>query len=197
MFWPYQGAGDECTGRAQTGTKNLMVAINDQWVDSTSLGIYNCRPVRGGTTPSIHSEGRAVDIGFPVLGGVANPLGTRLLNVLKENAEPLGLQAIIWNRRYYSRSYPTGRVYNGVNPHIDHLHIEQTWAGSQSLTLNQSYLYTGEKMLTPEQEAVLNELVLVRRELTKVSSNFFAIPAAVKLIKALRQVDDVFDVNEF
>lgn len=191
-------AYDPCSGRALPGTKNLATAINDLYDRSYSLGIYNCRPSSGGGGMSIHSDGRAFDAGFPVTNGMAHPQGHQLLAVLRANAWGLGLQRIIWDRKSYSARYPNGIAYTGPSPHIDHLHIEQTPYWGQNLPLSTAYdLLSFEEMLTPEQEAVLNELVLVRRELGSLSSNFFAIPAAVKLIKALRRVDDVFDTEEF
>lgn len=182
MFHLYESA-DYCTGRAQPGTKNLMVAINDVWDYSTSLGIYNCRPVRGGTTRSIHSEGRAVDIGFPLVGGDANPIGYQLLDVLKRNAWDLGLQAIIWDRRWYSRSYPEGRVYTGVNPHIDHLHIEQAWNGALNLSLNDAYDLVGEMAFTPEQEQILKEIADI---IAEENSNGSVMRYIIRMIRAAR-----------
>jgi hypothetical protein len=200
MFHPYESA-TYCTDRAQPGTKNLMVAINDLWDQSTSLGIYNCRPVRGGTHLSIHSQGRAVDIGFPVQENehgfdYAHPDGHRLLRVLLRNAWPLGLQAIIWDRRWYSRTHPTGRTYTGVNPHIDHLHIEQNWFGANGLSLTAAYQNTGEDEMTPEQEETLNELVQIRRNLIAKGSNLSSIEVARELVLIWRKIDDVLDNSE-
>jgi hypothetical protein len=165
-----------------------MNAINDVWDDSTSLGIYNCRPVRGGTTRSIHSEGRAIDIGFPVLENehgfeYANPLGHQLLKVLLKNAWGLGLQAIIWDRRWYSRSYPTGRDYNGVNPHIDHLHIEQAWNGALNLSLSTAYDLVGDMAFTPEQEQILKELADI---IDEENSNGSVMRYIIRMIRAAR-----------
>ncbi len=91
----------------------------------------NCRDVRGSTNNSVHGEGRAVDVGF---SGVANPAGTRLLNLLLPHVGALGIQMIIWNRRIYSARYPKGAPYTGLVPHTDHLHIELTWNSARNLT---------------------------------------------------------------
>lgn len=99
-----------------------------------SGGIYNCRPVRGSSAVSIHSEGRALDVMMPVVGGRAHASGHELLGRLAAGADGLGLQAVIWDRRIYSRRSPSGRAYNGSNPHVDHLHVEMVRASADSLS---------------------------------------------------------------
>lgn len=99
-----------------------------------SLGIYNYRPVRGSTSLSIHAEGRALDIGYPVVNGKAHTEGHNLLRRLGGAGRTLGIQAIIWDRRIYSARTPAGRAYTGVNPHIDHLHVELTRHAGETLT---------------------------------------------------------------
>jgi hypothetical protein len=71
---------------------------------------------------------------FPVVNNAGHPEGQKLFEHLAENADALGLQSIIWNRRIYSARSPRGRVYSGVNPHIDHLHIEMTREAARTLT---------------------------------------------------------------
>lgn len=132
MGWPaYQPAG-RCTGTTPPGSTAFMEwAVRDFGQGARNLGIYNCRDVRGSTNNSVHGEGRAVDVGFP---GVANPAGTRLLNLLLPKVGELGIQMIIWNRRIYSARYPRGANYTGLVPHTDHLHIELTWNAARTLT---------------------------------------------------------------
>ena len=132
MGWPaYQPAG-RCTGYTPPGSTAFMAwAVGDFRQGARNLGIYNCRDIRGKSTNSLHGEGRAVDVGF---SGVANPAGTRLLNLLLPKVGELGIQMIIWNRRIYSARYPRGASYNGVSPHTDHLHIELTWNAARNLT---------------------------------------------------------------
>lgn len=132
MGWPaYQPAG-RCTGYTPPGSVAFADwAVRDFGQGARNYGIYNCRSVRGSTNRSLHGEGRAVDIGF---SGVANPAGTRLLNLLLPRVGELGIQMIIWNRRIYSARYPKGAPYSGVNPHTDHLHIELTWNAARTLT---------------------------------------------------------------
>lgn len=132
MGWPaYQPAG-RCTGYTPPGSIAFADwAVKDFGQGARNFGIYNCRTVRGSTNRSVHGEGRAVDIGF---SGVANPAGTRLLNLLLPKVGELGIQMIIWNRRIYSARYPRGAPYTGTVPHTDHLHIELTWDAARTLT---------------------------------------------------------------
>lgn len=196
-FRPYESVGTVCTGSARPGTKNLLTAINDVWDYSMSFGIYNCRDNTGGSGLSMHSEGRAADAGFPVVNGEPHPQAFELFEVLRTNAWDLGIQYIIFNRRSYSKLYPWGKPYLGSSPHIDHLHIEQTRGMAGSLSLDAAYFLVGDDMLTAEQEATLNELVLVRRQLLAAGSSLSVINVALKLIKVLRKVDDIFDSEEF
>lgn len=98
-----------------------------------NLGIYNCRTVRGGSTTSLHGEGRACDFGINPHGA---PYGTLLADRLRMVSGELGIQCIIWNRRIWSGSYPDAgwRAYSGTNPHLDHIHLELSKASGRSLT---------------------------------------------------------------
>ena len=132
-FATWQGATRNA-GSARPGARALMSWCLDNYPMARNLGIYNYRPVRGSTSLSIHAEGRALDVGMPVVGGQAHAEGTRLLNRLGARGRELGIQTIIWNRRIYSARSPLGRTYSGVNPHVDHLHIELTRDAGERLT---------------------------------------------------------------
>lgn len=71
---------------------------------------------------------------LPVTNGQAHPSGDDILRRLGAQGNALGIQTIIWNRKIYSRRSPSGRVYTGVNPHVDHLHIELNRAAGENLT---------------------------------------------------------------
>jgi len=123
--WPKQ-----CTGGTQPGTRELERYFQNNW-RGTSLGTYNCRTVRGGSTLSLHGEGRAVDWGLDVNNAAQKAVGDQLKAVLISKSASWGIQEVIWNRRYWARS--SGDIYyNGENPHYDHLHIGLNWCGASS-----------------------------------------------------------------
>jgi len=132
--WKTWQAAINCTKGAEPGAVALRDWAVKYYPPGRNGGIFNCRTVRGSSAPSIHGEGRAIDIMFPVVNNAGHPEGQKLFEHLAENADALGLQSIIWNRRIYSARSPRGRVYSGVNPHIDHLHIEMTREAARTLT---------------------------------------------------------------
>jgi hypothetical protein len=135
-FAAYQPAGS-CTGKAQLGTKAFMKYVVDEWRNGAfNMGIYNCRNVAGTGKGSLHGEGRALDVGFKLVSGRANPAGTKLVKALLPHVGKLGIQCIIWNRTIWTRSNPGGVRYKGKSPHYDHVHIELSWAAARGLTLS-------------------------------------------------------------
>jgi Putative peptidoglycan binding domain len=135
-FAPWEGAKN-CIGSVSSGAAALLAwcQANHQ-PPGRSLGIYNCRNVRGSTRTSLHGEGRALDWGMP-LGPDrrGTPLGHELVDLLGSNADKIGLQCIIYDRTIWSAGSPDGRPYGGVAPHYDHLHIELSWEAARELTL--------------------------------------------------------------
>src|SRR5699024_6910145 len=91
----------------------------------------NCRSVRGGSTTSLHGEGRAADFGIRPYSA---PWGWALAKALVAMSKELGIQLVIFDRRIWSSSYPHSgfRRYNGSHPHTDHIHCEFTWARARA-----------------------------------------------------------------
>lgn len=123
----YTGAGS-CTQGPQPGARGFMSWYLAKYsgIGGQNSGIYNCRPVRGSSSvPSIHGEGRAVDLGLKFARGEF----WTLANLLRTHSKELGIQCIIYNRKIWSGGYKsTGfQRYTGVNPHTDHLHVEMAW----------------------------------------------------------------------
>lgn len=131
MFPPWEQP-THCTGSATAGALALARWVMEKYGSKGAMnwGIYNCRDIRGGNTTSAHGEGRAFDCGFPLGDPDADQLVKRLLKVPGK----LGIQAIIYERRIYSRNHPDGAFYDGEAPHFDHVHIELTREAAQSLT---------------------------------------------------------------
>lgn len=134
LYAGYQGA-QSCTDGPTPGAKALMAwylgAYKTQ--GGTNLGIYNCRTVRGASTTSLHGEGRAADLGINPHGAT---YGDLVAELLRTHSKELGVQCVIWRRRIWSGSYPDKgwRAYSGTNPHLDHVHVELSWAAAKTLT---------------------------------------------------------------
>lgn len=194
QFHPYASASWDGTWAPQFGTRNLQLALLQRFDRSMDFGIFNDRTVRGGSSPSLHREGRAGDLGFPSL----HAQGFEARDVLLANSWELGLQALIWDRKWYSKAYPLGRYYDGVNPHRDHIHYEQTWGYARyfPLTLATATYQIGEPMLTLEEQATLNELVQIRRNLLAKGSSLSVVEVGREVVLAFRKLDDVFDAIE-
>lgn len=74
-----------------------LVALKDylckRWGGS-SVGILNKRPIRGGTSPSSHTFGAALDWRYGDTVGNRHKVETEVLPWLVEHSEELGIQAI-------------------------------------------------------------------------------------------------------
>lgn len=137
MPWASYEYARKCTGGAKPGAVALMSWINKNYPKSKNWGIYSCRIIPGSNSLSLHGEGRALDVGYALVDGKANPDGYRLFNHLKAHAVELGIQGIIWDRKI-STNRGDNRPYSGgpdvTTAHVNHLHIELTNAAALSLT---------------------------------------------------------------
>jgi hypothetical protein len=97
-------------------------------VPGGGVQMYACRRVVGGTSMSVHSTGRALDIFIPTRSGGAadNSKGDQVAAWFAANAETIGVQAIIWDRTYWRLNGSAPRCYTGSHPHNDHVHVELT-----------------------------------------------------------------------
>lgn len=134
---PYDGAppyadGANCSGGSTPGARTLRDHLLGYFPQIASIGIYNCRVIAGTSSMSLHGVGRALDVMIPTIDGDAdNGAGDPIAQFLIENAEALGLQMIIWDGSIWNAARsPRHYVYNGSNPHRDHLHIELNEAGA-------------------------------------------------------------------
>lgn len=160
-FRAYVPAVPPCSGKAQKGTSYLQAALLDRFESAFDYGIYNCRPLTtDAAKPSIHSDGRAGDLGFKVSNGQPHADGFTAVEILRANAWDLGIMGIIWDRRRWDARTPWGRAYTGPNPHIDHIHFEQEPNLAAGLTKDDAYRMIGDPQMsfTPQQEATLKML---------------------------------------
>lgn len=137
MFgYQYDRTGARCASGPQPGAVALMRVILDRFAHLNSLGIYNCRQVRGGTTLSLHGEGRAGDTGVPATAA-ARAEGSFLAATLVATARQLGVQEVIWWRQRWASNTREWRPYTGVHPHTDHVHWGLCWEAARQLTAGQ------------------------------------------------------------
>ena len=92
------------------------------------LGIYNYRPVRGGSSLSTHAEGRAWDARFPTGQALAGAIASIL-----DHAEALQIQEIIDYRggRRWSAPSETWERYDKAGAAGWTWHVARNWQGAR------------------------------------------------------------------
>jgi hypothetical protein len=139
----------QCSGGPSAGTTALKAYV-DYWYDGTSDGIYNCRNVRGGSSLSLHAEGRALDWHLNSAVAAEKAQGDKLVAAMLASDESgnkwalarrFGLQEIIWNKRIWTsaRASEGLRAYSGADLHTTHVHLGQNRAAANK----QTSAYTG------------------------------------------------------
>lgn len=121
--------------RAQPAPLSLWQLVSANFPQARNLGIFNRRNIAGTTTPSLHAEGRAIDIGLKVSNSTEKTIGDQLFMAFTDLGSQIGLQEVIWNRQIWSDRRTAVHRYTGANPHIDHVHVGFTRVGSQRLDL--------------------------------------------------------------
>lgn len=129
----YQHAAKVAPGPTP-GAKTLMAWSLANYPPGTNLGIFNPRNVRGGVALSLHAEGRAIDVGYPVSRPDGHHMGQVLAGHMATHHADLGVQCVIFARRIWSNTRPTWRPYTGTADHFDHVHIELTRESAAGLT---------------------------------------------------------------
>lgn len=161
----YDPAGSQCSGKAQPGSIVLAEAIDGRYahaiVNEGAYGIYACRDVSGGSNRSVHGDGRAVDVGFPM--PAPHPEATALTQWLIKHQQGLGIQFLVYNHQKWNCEYQEWRAYD-LTPHEDHVHVEQRW----------------EKALNPD--AVRSYLALVAAQEEQEKEEGMALPVMVPIL---------------
>jgi len=93
------------------------------------VGGFKARTTASGGT-SLHASGRAADIYVKVENPLLKAMGDALFAGFVANAHQLGLDQIIWNRQTWTHGHPRITAYHGADPHVDHVHVGFTVAGS-------------------------------------------------------------------
>jgi hypothetical protein len=132
----------------QPAPKVLWSWIHANFSQARFEGIYNPRNIAGTNRPSMHAEGRALDIGLSVSTPDEKVFGDQLFKLFIQNSQELGLDHVIWNRQIWSLANRGPRPYTGRDSHTGHIHVAFTREGSQRSTfphliLDISILRTG------------------------------------------------------
>lgn len=106
----------------QPAPRALWDLVHANFPQTRFDGIFNPRNIAGTNTPSLHAEGRAVDIGLSVGVPLEKTIGDSLFGIFVDLAGQMGLQEIIWNRDVWSTQRPVVHTYTGHDPHTDHIH---------------------------------------------------------------------------
>lgn len=171
MAYCYNATGKKCSGKAQPGVVALRKAVRELFPGIGDLGIYNCRPTRGGGSLSTHGEGRGWDAKCNATTKSGLALGNRLAAWLVLHAQELGIQRVIWNRRQWDSKTRTWRKYSGQSPHTNHLHIELCWKSARDQPLTVAYIktvFSGGEEFVVDKETAAQIRAIVAEELKKV-----------------------------
>lgn len=119
----------------QPAPKALWGMIQANFPVARNLGIFNRRNIAGTTTPSLHSEGRALDIGLNAFDATEVVIGDRLFQIFCDLGQTMQLEEAIWRRQIWSARRPLIHPYTGHSAHTDHVHVGFTQVGSQQTTM--------------------------------------------------------------
>lgn len=203
LYEPAPGWDAPPAGECRPGT----LAIRDYLVETygaDNLGCYGDRPKTGGGSPSLHRDGRAVDIGFASLGAAKRE---EVFEWLAANAGPLGLQMVLcyvwgslggrrWRLPYFVGDRAAG--FGSWRKAGHWLHIETTNAGADDARsvaerLGGAPVPTpppAPPAPTPAPPSNDSEVVTVNVSLPKLSRKSPKGSSAVKQLQALISLKD-------
>jgi len=121
--------------RPQPAPRALWIVIQANLPKARNVGIFVQRNIAGTSTPSLHSEGRALDIGLNAFDPAERVIGDQLFQIFCELGQAMQLEEIIWRRQIWSSRKQFVHAYTGVSAHTDHLHVGFTQIGSQQVAL--------------------------------------------------------------
>lgn len=119
----------------QPAPRALWAMMRANFPPVRNLGIFVRRNIAGTTTPSLHSEGRALDIGLNAFDATELVIGDRLFQIFCDLGQTMQLEEVIWKRQIWSAQRPLVRAYGGHSAHTDHIHVGFTQAGSQQTAM--------------------------------------------------------------
>jgi hypothetical protein len=135
--------------RPQPAPQAVWHLVNANFPVTGFGGIYSPRNVRGRNIPSLHAEGRALDIMLKATDPAQKMVADGLFRIFVDLAQQIGLEEVIWNRQVWSQRNHLGvHPDTGADPHTGHIHVGFTRDGSQKtsfalLELKVAVLRTG------------------------------------------------------
>ena len=106
----------------------------DKW---SAIGIWppkGGRNIAGSNTPSQHNYGNAID--WHGKRGKYDPVMQKLADYLVSNASKYNIVNVIYNKKIWNS--PKGwHVYNGENPHTNHVHVDFKRSANTKMISNQ------------------------------------------------------------
>ncbi|WP_336922917.1 hypothetical protein [Aquipuribacter sp. SD81] len=135
----YQGQVT-CDPKERPGTVALRSLLRATYGKANSGGIVRSCSTGG---RSEHKEGRAYDWMLDANRASDKAMADAFLAWLTGpdrngyrggNAQRLGVQYVIWNKRQWSTWDKRWIAYRGASPHTDHVHISLTWDGAMKRT---------------------------------------------------------------
>ena len=151
----YDPVGTTCSGAEQPGARALADAILHRYPAAlighgSAYGIYNCRKNTANDSMSVHGEGRAIDVGFPVVTG-GHAEAHALCAWLVSHSSGLGIQFLVYWERKWGCSYGWD-LYGGSNKHHDHVHVEVKWSHALDASKITDYLASLDVSVKPEDD---------------------------------------------
>jgi hypothetical protein len=141
--------GIHCGTEHLPGSKALGQHLTEQF--GGRFEGFDCRPNTARPSEmSVHGTGRAVDFYPP-----DKATGDRVAAACLLNQARWGIQLVIWFRRDWMCAHGW-TDYSGPNPHVDHLHIEQTIEAAERVVDPDWYDEGGLSMADIDQ--ILSEL---------------------------------------
>jgi hypothetical protein len=184
-FAPYERSTSPCSGGPTPGASALVAYLVDRFPETWNGGVYSCRNVAGTSEPSQHSEGRALDLMIPTTssGRARAEIGDPIVELLRSEGAGLGIQLMIYNKRKWGASYPSGTDYNGRHPHYDHIHVSLTRDAGKRLNYAtiEALLGGASATPTPEVEGVTHRVVTDGSGLNVRSDATTGAPVVAKL----------------
>jgi hypothetical protein len=132
MTFTYEGArwSTEVYG-CQPGAKALLAYAHE--LGFADKGCFNDRGIRGSTSkPSLHREGRAVDLWW---GDGDWTAFDAFIKSLVDHHEALGVQQVLWSRRAWTVGGQWHHYTGPAGTHEDHAHVELTWSSALHTTI--------------------------------------------------------------